>query len=139
MNRFARSMALVAVALLVSECPAQKPEPRPRDREPAAQGAKRGAAGQRAAQAGQRDPAQMVARMIKEFDSDGDQKLDAKELTALLTSMRERRDGGQRMRPAGRQAGQGQAKPAQDRKGRRPDAGGAGKPGGERPKRPNVE
>ncbi|HAY82172.1 MAG TPA: hypothetical protein DCY79_20395, partial [Planctomycetaceae bacterium] len=39
-------------------------------------------------------PEQIAARMLKEFDQDNDQKLDAKELAALLTSMRQRRGGG---------------------------------------------
>ena len=36
------------------------------------------------------DPARIVARMIEQFDKDGDEKLDKAELTALFTSMRER-------------------------------------------------
>lgn len=36
------------------------------------------------------DPAKIVARMMDQFDKDGDEKLDVTELTALFTSMRER-------------------------------------------------
>ncbi|MFG0286644.1 MAG: hypothetical protein ACF8CQ_00625 [Rhodopirellula sp. JB044] len=42
---------------------------------------------------GDRDPAEMVGRLIEQFDKDGDEKLDSTELTALLTMMRERRGG----------------------------------------------
>lgn len=36
------------------------------------------------------DQAKVVSRLIEQFDKDGDEKLDASELTALLSSMRER-------------------------------------------------
>ena len=115
--------------------------------------------GQQAGQgAGQRDPAKMVQVMMQRFDTDGDQKLDTKELTALLTAMRERggqagRGGGQGQQgQAGRrggpgQAGQGQA--GQAGKGNRPQGAAGGRrgqqgqekaaPGGQRPRRPGAE
>ena len=36
------------------------------------------------------DQAKIVSRLIEQFDKDGDEKLDASELTALLSYMRER-------------------------------------------------
>ncbi len=72
------------------------------------------------------DPSKMVERMMQEFDKDGDQKLDAKELTALLTSMRERIGQVQ----SGRGALEGQ---------RQRGGEGATRPGGDRPKRPEIE
>ncbi len=76
----------------------------------------------------QRDPAKMVARIMTEFDKDGDEKLDKTELAAWLKVMRERR--GQGMRPGGK-AGKGKAG-----KGKR---GSEGRPGGELPIRPEAE
>ena len=51
------------------------------------------------------DPARIVARMIEQFDKDGDEKLDVSELTALFTSIRERSDGSplmEKLRPSDR-------------------------------------
>lgn len=91
------------------------------------------------------DPTQMVARMIQQYDKDGDQKLDANELSALLTSMRERRAGeadGARPGPAGgRGAGQNLENLRQrmgDRRRNQADNGN-NQPGGEKPKRPVAE
>ena len=67
-------------------------------------------------------PAQMVERMIAEFDTDGDEKLDADELEQLFVKMRERRGAGMQRRP-GQQG--------------RPSSGGEDStPGGESPQRP---
>lgn len=67
-------------------------------------------------------PAQMVERMIAEFDMDGDEKLDADELEQLFVKMRERRGAGMQRRP-GQQG--------------RPSSGGRNStPGGESPQRP---
>jgi len=41
----------------------------------------------------QMDPARVAARMLETFDKDGDSKLDANELTALLAAMRDGRGG----------------------------------------------
>jgi hypothetical protein len=89
----------------------------------------------------------MVARLMQEFDKDGDQKLDSTELTALLTSMRDRRGGagqGQTRKARPGQARPGQARPGQGRPGaegqrRGRGAEDAGNPGGERPERPKDE
>ena len=69
-------------------------------------------------------PAQMVERMIAEFDTDGDEKLDAAELEQLFAKMRERRGAGMQRRP-----GQ-QGRPSSD--------GRNSTPGGESPQRPSA-
>ncbi len=67
-------------------------------------------------------PEQMAERMIKEFDADGDEKLDATELLKMMTTMRERRGGGMQRRPGSNG---------------RPSSGNSNAaPGGEKPKRP---
>ena len=69
-------------------------------------------------------PAQMVERMIAEFDTDNDKKLDADELEQLFVKMRERRGAGMQRRP-GQQG--------------RPSSGGENStPGGESPQRPSA-
>ena len=77
----------------------------------------------------QMDLAQMATRAIQQFDKDGGSKLDARELTAFMTAMRDRRMGG------------GQGRPGMERgksgKGQRLDGSKAA--GGEKPKRPPVE
>lgn len=82
------------------------------------------------------DATQMVARIMKQFDKDGDEKLDMKELTAMMTAMRERRmgQGGQMQRPGqDGQKGQGGRKGAGRKRG-----GDEGKEaGGKTPKRPS--
>ena len=114
------------------------------------QGRRQGGPG---ARGGERDPAQLVARMMQEFDKDGDRKLDSTELTALLKSMRERRGSaaeGRRGpgRPGQAQRGEGRGKQGEGRqRAGKQDAGGRrrggaeanGNPGGERPKRPDNE
>lgn len=84
------------------------------------------------------DPARMVQAMMQRFDTDGDQKLDAKELTALLTSMRER--GGRGMAQGGNGGPGGRPEMADKgrRRGQRGDEG-QREPGGQRPKRPASE
>lgn len=109
---------------------ARKPgERRPSERRPSER---------RPGAAAQRDPAQMVARLIREFDKDNDQKLNAAELTAMLKSMRDRRGnfGGDMRRggPAGRRPG-GLGTDVDRR--RRMENREAGKPGGDRPRRPD--
>jgi hypothetical protein len=67
-------------------------------------------------------PAQMVERMIAEFDTDGDEKLNADELEQLFVKMRERRGAGMQSRPGQKS---------------RPSPGGENSaPGGESPQRP---
>ena len=83
-----------------------------------------------------RGPAQFVTMLMRQFDKDADQKLDSEELTALLTSMRDRQSqmGGQppmgpmqanRFRPGGMEGRRG--------------GDGNDEPGGVTPKRPPVE
>ena len=145
MHRITLSLALIAVALLGYDASAKAPENQP--------GGKRGAAARqgRSGPGAERDPAQMVARMMQEFDKDGDQKLDSAELTALLTSMRQRRGQmgergqaqGQAKRGRPEQAQQGRGKPGQGKPGaegrRRRGSDDAGNPGGQRPKRPDSD
>ncbi|EMI51963.1 hypothetical protein [Rhodopirellula sallentina] len=110
---------------------------------------------------GDRDPAEMVGRLIEQFDKDGDEKLDSTELTALLTMMRERRGGrggeqgmeGQGARRGGRAMGReggrdamardGEQRGARNRemmqKKRRNSGNEDATPGGDVPKRPAAE
>ena len=96
-------MACVCFQALVSASPNDDGQPakkragtEARKRDPrAAQGArqkqakaKAGAAGK---QGGDRDPAKMDSVMMQKFDKDGDKKLNVEELTAMMTSMQERR------------------------------------------------
>jgi hypothetical protein len=157
MKKITLPLALLSVAMLAYDCSAEEEQGKPQGgKRGVAQGANRGQAGQGRGGQGRdgagpdRDPAQMVARMMTQFDKDGDQKLDSKELTALLKSMRQRRGGeGQGQARQGR-AGQGQpgqarqGRPGQGRQGaegqrRRRSAENAGTAGGERPKRPADE
>ena len=72
--------------------------------------------------AGGFSPEQMVARMIEEFDADGDEKLNAEELQKMMMAMRERRGAGMQRRPGG----QGRPSPRDT----------SASPGGEQPQRP---
>ena len=74
--------------------------------------------------AGGFSPEQIAARMIEEFDADGDEKLNAEELQKMMTTMRERRGAGMQRRPGG----QGRLSP-RDRN---------ASPGGQEPKRPSA-
>jgi hypothetical protein len=80
--------------------------------------------------------------MMQQFDKDGDQKLDTQELTALMTSMRERRGAGpgwaQAGQPAGKAASNMRQRPGGDSK-RKQGADATNRPGGEKPKRPATE
>ena len=90
------------------------------------------------------DPKQFAARLIEEFDKDGDNALNARELAAALTAMRERR-GGQGGPPG--QGGQGKGKGGQGGAGKGKGGAGKGKgagnndaPSGDvKPKRPEIE
>ena len=137
-------VAILSVALIAFECSAAPPGG-PRGEKGKNANEQRGERGKGAAGKGQgpgaqRDPAQMVARMMKEFDKDGDSKLNARELTALLTSMRERRGSGEKPgQAAGQRRAQGQKPGAAGKGQRRQGADGKKTPGGERPKRPAAE
>ena len=164
MKRLAIAAALLSALVLsvdVTAAPPGKEGAKTRDRQGARDGrAARAANGPRAAQAarngqaardgqgaragqgarrGQIDPAQIVARMMKEFDQDGDEKLDLTELTSLLTDLRDRR--GETFAKIRENAGEGKG-----RANGRPD-GARGKrdgekqatAGGETPKRPPAQ
>lgn len=129
MKRIAMTLALLSGALFTFTAMAQPPGKGKRGGAQAEKGGLGGAGqarGQRGGPGGQRggpgggDPAQMVAKMMSEFDKDGDQKLDVTELTALFTAMRERRG----------QAGQGRPGTGQGQQGRRPGGAGGQRPGG---------
>ena len=145
--------AILSVALIAGDCSAQPPGKGRGQGKPGAgqrqQGQGQGQRGQRPPQ-GDRDPAMIVSRMMKEFDKDGDQKLNMTELTALFTSMRERRENGGGRPGAGPGDGQrrgekgerGQGKDGQKPQGRRDGQGRgekAGDAGGDKPRRPPVE
>jgi hypothetical protein len=137
MKRNALILTICFVALIASECWAQPPGRESTQRRPNASGQRR---------PGLADPAQMVGRFIKEFDKDGDEKLDAKELTALFTALRERRGAAQgrpganasKDAPSNSQRGQNPGANRQ-RRGRGNAADSAPAPGGEIPKRPPAE
>jgi hypothetical protein len=78
--------------------------------------------------------------MIRQFDKDGDEKLDVKELAAMMTAMRER--GAAMMGRGGANPGSDGA-PARMREmmenRRRGAAEGADQPGGVRPRRPPMD
>ena len=92
-----------------------------------------------------RDPKQMVAMMMEKFDSDGDQKLNAEELTAMLTFLRERpgQMGMQGGRPGAGRPGAG--RPGAGRPGAKRGGGGGGaddqqaEAGGVKPRRPTAK
>ncbi len=99
---------------------------------------------------GQRDPAQMVKLMMEKFDSDGDAKLDAEELTAMLKFMRERSGqmGMMADRFALQEGQQGQGAGANRQNANRPGANRPGargnnerqdEAGGVKPRRPPAE
>lgn len=80
---------------------------------------------------------QFATRAIEQFDRDGDDKLNLRELTAFMTAMRERRMGAGQGRP---QLGKdGQQRPGvRNGKQRRPGNDDA-PAGGEKPRRPKLE
>ncbi|QDT08500.1 EF-hand domain-containing protein [Planctomycetes bacterium K23_9] len=108
MKRIALSVALLALAsFTVTASADEASKERGKMRRDDAQRQKDGPRGG----AAQRDPAVMVAQMMKQFDKDGDEKLDVSELTAMMKSMRDRRggkgrpDAGARTRRGGKQGG----------------------------------
>ncbi|MEM6690782.1 MAG: EF-hand domain-containing protein [Planctomycetota bacterium] len=147
MKRNASICAVAALTILTANLDAAPPEGKRGEGRSAGQergsrfGAQRG-------NRGGGDQTQLVARMLQEFDTDGDQKLDVNELTALMTSMRERRmgqggSGGQRG-PGGamgqgqrRGPGEGGQRGQRGRQGR--GAEGDQTAGGKKPRRPEAE
>ncbi|MDG1895197.1 MAG: EF-hand domain-containing protein [Fuerstiella sp.] len=142
-------VAVLSVVLLAGTCIAEPPGRQRGERAKGANGQRRASEGQRPGGGAERDPKQMVARMMKEFDKDGDSKLNAAELTAMLTSMRDRRGSGERPGGAsGRKPGAGPQQKGPEKNGQKPGENrkrgqnGNGKPakaGGQTPKRPASE
>ncbi|MDP6446740.1 MAG: EF-hand domain-containing protein [Pirellulaceae bacterium] len=130
MKRLTHLLTLLSVVFVACECTAQAQVRDRANRAANANGQRRLADGQRP-QGGRpdRDPAQIVVRMLKEFDKDGDNKLNAKELTALFVALRERRGGAARQGAGANDKGQ-----RRQRNGVEPDA-----PGGQVPQRPPSE
>ena len=89
-------------------------------------------------QAGQFDPAMFVSRLMKQFDTDGDQKLDMKELTTLMTDLRDRRQSGGITGQRGRGTATGKEGNRSMQRNNRPTPS-AGDPGGDRPIRPSAD
>ena len=119
MKRMLFAVALATTVMITGSALAENPEKGSKGkRAEAAEGRRRPP----------RDPAKMVARIMTEFDQDGDEKLDKTELTAWLKAMQERRGPGMRRGGKGRPGGKG--------KGPR---GAEGRPGGELPVRPETE
>ena len=83
MKHITTKIALMLVATIAVECQAEKPK---RDRQQ--QGQRQRPGKQRP---GAKDPAQMAAQMMAKFDTNSDNKLNSTELTAMFTSIRERR------------------------------------------------
>lgn len=152
MRLFALMTAFVAISFFTAESFAAPPgageggKKGQRAGGPGGKGAGQGQRGQGQGQRGSRDPSEMARMMIQRFDKDGDQKLDATELGAAMTAMRQRGGQGQgpgqgqgmRRRPGGPgQAGAG--KPGGKAGGKRNRGDDAGVPGGERPKRPGND
>ncbi|GAB5403350.1 MAG: hypothetical protein Aurels2KO_15810 [Aureliella sp.] len=97
----------------------------------------------------QADPTAVAAKMMEQFDKDGDSKLSSTELVALIKSLRERMQGqGGRPGMEGRAGAAGRQRP--DAAQRRGNGQGQGKrmrgrdgadatPGGDKPKRPSSD
>ena len=88
---------------------------------------------------GMGDVNQVVSRMMREFDKDGDQKLDAAELTALIGFMRERAmmGGPGGFMPGNQRPGGFEGRPGMMERGR--EADGNNEAGGVKPRRPPAE
>ena len=133
MNRIAISLAMSGILCLSGTALGQKPQ-RPGGPQRPGVGGDAKAAGQGRRQP--QNPQQMVARMMQQFDKDGDQKLDIRELTELLTQLRERRGGnvgagGNQGRGGVQRQGQrpGQQRQGGARQGRKQQGDGAANPG----------
>jgi len=92
----------------------------------------------------QLDPEQLANRMMKEFDTDGDKKLDATELTSLFKMIGERRAGQMQQAARRRTNTQGaeKNKPGSEnknRQARRFNKAADSTPGGDQPIRPATE
>lgn len=89
MKQVAIILAFILTISLVNDCHAQRTK-----RGNAKGEMKQGQKGKRRDGAA-RNPEAIVKNMMKEFDKDGDMKLDIKELTAMFASMRQRRSQAQ--------------------------------------------
>lgn len=89
----------------------------------------------------QADPEAVAAKMMEQFDKDGDSKLDASELVALLKSLRERAQGQGNGRPGMQRPGMQRAGGDADKRmrGRNGEDSQGALPGGDKPKRPGSE
>lgn len=145
MKHITTVVALVCVATIATECQAQRPgRGGQRARSQGEQRQRQRPQGQRP---GAGDPAQVAARMLANFDKNGDMKLDGSELAAMFKSMRENRGQAGQGNMQGRRAqdgrGAGEGRPSRSggrqggREGRRAsdETGGAGF----RPRRPTGE
>ena len=132
MSRFAPAASLLILALIAAPSFAAPPEKGPRPEN----GARPQKPGGRPQGRPGMNPEQMVARLMQQFDKDGDQKLDKKELTALLTFMRQQRG---RMRPGGPAPGGRPGNPGPGGRPQRPGGDKPARPGGQAPKRPAAE
>lgn len=98
MKFIATTLSLIFVFSIALECQAQRAKKR-EGQQP--QEKRQGAP----------EPTQMAAKMLEQFDTNGDMKLDESELTAMFTSMRERRG---QQGPGNRRRGEGRMGPGED-------------------------
>ena len=137
MPRLVPAVTLLVIALFAAPSLAQ-PGPGEKGQRPANAGGpqKPGARPQGRPRPQGISPEQIAARLMQEFDKDNDQKLNTKELAALLTSMRQRRGG---MRPGGNPPNGRPGQPGPRNRPQRPAGDKPGRPGGQAPKRPAAE
>lgn len=152
MGKTTTLLTVLVMAFVAVECSAQPPggrtkKPGLRDRADAQAGDRNALPKDRMRQGpqqGLRDPAEMVARLMQQFDKDGDKKLDAKELTAALTALRERGRGmqqraGQRPGAGGDAAAEMQRRRPGKAAGDRRKRDNPGEVGGDKPSRPSDD
>ncbi len=97
------SLVAIAFAWVAADCSAS-----PLERERGKNGVQnRSGKADRQQRGAGRDPAQRVQRMIEQFDTDGDQKLDAAELQEFLSAANQRRGQGASSQRGGKRAGKG--------------------------------
>lgn len=82
-----------------------------------------------------KEPAEMVAKMLSEFDSDGDSLLNVRELTAMFTALRER---SLKVRAGQSRAGRGEPNSGRRGLGARNAQNGQNQPTGGRPIQANA-
>ena len=131
MRRLTVSLAFLLIAALITDVSAEKPRKRPAGGSEAGNDSG-GPGGPGFGGRPGRDPAQLVTRMLGQFDKDGDQKLDATELKEMFSNMQQRRGRGMR------QGRPGQRRGAEARR-RRGGSETPATPGGDQPQRPPIE